>query len=167
MTQKFPHDNIYDLSTLKLWEMMEIAFIRPRNITFDRHVFFSRKKKDETVEQFHSDLKELAEKCDFENCEEVIIRDNIITNMLEDDIQRELLRDTVEPEKALSVAVNMEMGHQNQQRISSNNNNVKGSAINAIQQFSGFLGANAQMNQSIRNTFNRATTGLCKGYGQN
>ena len=42
LTQKFPHDNIYDLSTLKLWEMMEIAFIRPRNITFDRYVFFSR-----------------------------------------------------------------------------------------------------------------------------
>ena len=35
LTQKFPHDNIYDLTTLKLWEMMEIAFICPRNITFD------------------------------------------------------------------------------------------------------------------------------------
>ena len=44
-TQKFPHDNIYDLTTLKLWEMIEIAFIRPRNITFDRYVFFSRKQK--------------------------------------------------------------------------------------------------------------------------
>ena len=27
LTQKFPHDNIYDLTTLKLWEMMEIAFL--------------------------------------------------------------------------------------------------------------------------------------------
>ena len=45
LTQKFPHDNIYNLTTLKLWEMMEIAFIRPRNITFDRYVFFSRKQK--------------------------------------------------------------------------------------------------------------------------
>ena len=45
LTQKFPHDNIYDLTTLKLWEMMEIVFIRPRNITFDRYVFFSRKQK--------------------------------------------------------------------------------------------------------------------------
>ena len=42
--------------------------------------------------------------------------------MLDDDIQRELLRDTVDPDRALSVAVYMEMGHQNQQRISSNNN---------------------------------------------
>ena len=51
LTQKFLHDNFYDLSTLKLWEMLEIAFNPPRNITFDRYVFFSRKqKKGETVD---------------------------------------------------------------------------------------------------------------------
>ena len=110
LTQKFPHDNIYDLTTLKLWEMMEIAFNRPRNITFDRCVFFSRKqKKGERVEQFYSILKELAENCDFENREEVIIRDIFITNMMDYDFQRELLRDTFDPEKALNIAVNMEM----------------------------------------------------------
>ena len=43
LTQKFPHDYIYDLSTLRFWEMMEICFFQPRNITFDRYVFFSRK----------------------------------------------------------------------------------------------------------------------------
>ena len=76
-------------------------------------MFFSRKqKKGEKVKQFYSILKELAENCDFENREEVIIRDIFITNMLDDDIQREFLRNTVEPEKALSIAVNTEMGHQ-------------------------------------------------------
>ena len=134
LTEKFPHDNIYDLNTLKLWEMMEIVFMRPRNITFDCYIFFSRKqKKGETVEQFYSNLEELAENCGFKNREEVIIRDIFITNMLDDDIQREL-RDTVDPERCLSIAVNMKMGHQNQQRISSNNNNnsATGSATNAI-----------------------------------
>ena len=53
LTQNFPHDNIYDLTTLTLWEMNETAFIRLRNINFDRYVFFSRKqKKGETVKQF-------------------------------------------------------------------------------------------------------------------
>ena len=166
LLQKFPHDNIYDLSTLKLWEMMEIAFIRPRNITFDRYVFFSRKqKKGETVEQFYSILEELAENCDFENREEVIIRDIFITNMLDDDIQRELLRDTVEPERALSIAVNMEMGHQNQQRISSNNS-ATGSTVNAIQSFNRFRGANVLGNQSGRTLVNRASVGQCRGCGQ-
>ena len=41
--------------------------------------------------------------------------------MLDGDIQQELLRDTADTEKILSIAVNMEMGHQNQQRISYNN----------------------------------------------
>ena len=149
LTQKFPHDNIHDLTTLKLWEMMEIAFIRPRNITFDRYVFFLRKqKKGETVEQFYSILKEMADNWDFENREEVIIRDIFITKMLDDNIQREPLRDTVDPERALSIAVNLEMGHQNQQRISSNNvNSASGSTINAIQSVNRFRGANARGNQ--------------------
>ena len=151
LTQNFPHDNAYNLSTLKLWEMIEIAFTRPRNINFDRFVFLSKKKKKgETVEQFYRILKELAENCYFENLEEVIIRDIFIANMLDDDIQRELLHDTGEPDRALSIAVNMEMGHQNQQKISSNNNNnnnANGNAINAIQSFNRFCGANARVIQ--------------------
>ena len=146
--------------------MMEIAFIRPRNITFDRYVFFSRKqKKGETVEQFYSILKKLAENCDFENREEVIIRDIFITNMLDYDIQRELLRDTVDPERALSIAVNMEMGHQNQQRISSNDN-ANGSAVNAIQSINRFRGASLRGNQSSRTVVNRASVGQCRECGQ-
>ena len=166
LTQKFPHDNIYDLSTLKLWDMMKIAFIRPRNITFDRYVFFSRKqKKGETLEQFYSILKELAENCDFEIREEVIIRDIFITNMLDDDIQREVLRDTVHPERALSIAVNMKMGHQNQQRMSSNNG-ATGNTVNAIQLFNRFCGASARGNPSGRVAVNRASVGQCRGCGQ-
>ena len=166
LTQKFPHDNIYDLSTLKLWEMMEIAFIRPRNIRFDRYVFFSRKqKKGETVEQFYSILKELAENCDFESREEIIIRYIFITNMLDDDIQRELLRDTVDPERALSIEVNMEMGHKNQQRISSNNS-ATGSTVNAIQSFNRFRDANVRGNQSSRTVVNSASVGQCRGCRQ-
>ena len=163
LTQKIPHDNMYDLTTLKLWEMMEIAFIRPRNITFDRYVFFSRKqKKGETVEQFYSILKELAENCDFENQEEVIIRDIFITNMLDDDIQRELLRDTVDPERALSIAVNMEMGNQNQQRISSSNNDSAANyTINAIQTYNRFSGASERGNPTGSVAVNRAPIGQC------
>ena len=148
--------------------MMEIAFIRLRNITFDCYVFFSRKqKKGETVEPFYSILKELAENCDFENREEVIISNIFITNMLDNDIQRELLRDTVDPERALSITVNMEMGHQNQQRTSSNNNNsAAGSTVNAIQSFNRFPGASARGNPSGRVAVNRATIGQDRGCGQ-
>ena len=87
--------------------------------------------------------------------------------MLDDDIQRELLRDTVDPERSLSIAVNMEMGHENQQRISSNNNNASGSAINAIQSFKRFRGANTRGNQTGRITINQSAIGQCRGCGQN
>ena len=88
----------------------------------------------------------------------MIIRDIFNTNMLDNDIQRELLRYTADPERALSIAVNKEMGHQSQQLISSNNNNSI--AIISIHQFSQFRGANARTNQTSRNRFNRAATGL-------
>ena len=118
-------------------------------------------------------MKELAENCDFENREEVIIKDIFITSMLNDDIQRELLRDTADPERALSIAINIEIGHQNQQRIISNSNNnnnnnnsTTGSAIKAIQSFNRFLGANARGYQSGRVAVNRAAIGQCRGCGQ-
>ena len=104
-----------------------------------------------------------AEICDFENREEATIRDIFIANILEDKIQRKIIRDPVEPERALSIAVILEMGHQNQQWISSNNNTV----VNVVHQFTQFWGANARKNQQNRNTFNRESTGLCRGCGQN
>ena len=85
--------------------------------------------------------------------------------MLEDDIQRELLCDTVDPERALSNAVNMEMGHQNQQRISSNNG-ATGNTVNVIQSFNRFRGAGARGNQSGRVAVNRASVGQCRSCGQ-
>ena len=107
----------------------------------------------------------MAENCHFENREEVIIRDIFITNLLDDDIQRELLRDTVDPERALSIAVNMEMGHQNQQRISSNNG-ATSSTVNAVQSINRFRGAGVRGNQSGRRVVNRASVGQCRGCGQ-
>ena len=83
-------------TTFKLWEKLDIAFIQLRNITFTlrfRYVFFSTiLKKRGDSRSFYSSLKELSESCDFEDREEAIIRDIFITNMLDDDIQRELLR---------------------------------------------------------------------------
>ena len=80
--------------------------------------------------------------------------------MLDDDIQQELLRDTVDLERALSIAVNMEMEHQNQQLISSNKSNANSNAVITIQSFTRFRGANDHINQSGRNSFNRGAIGF-------
>ena len=80
-------------------------------------------------------MRELAENCNFEMREEDKLRDIFRTNKLGDDVQRELLRDTVDLERALSIRVNMGIGHQNQQRISSKNN----SGIKIVQQYTRFV----------------------------
>ena len=90
---------------------MEEAFIRPRNITFDRHVFLITKQlRGETVEHFYGTLKELEGNCDFENKDQTLIRDVFITNLIDPEVQKELLKQTVEPRQALKLAINMEIG---------------------------------------------------------
>ena len=162
-TQNFPHNNVYDLMTLKLWEMLEHAFIHARNITFDRYVFFQKTKERRDKEQIYNTLKELAENCDFAIRDEAKIGGIFITKLLEDDAQREFVRDTCEPERALSVAVNNKKGHRIQQRISSNNT----SGIKVIQQFTRFRGANTRTQQCNRNRFNLETNSLCRNCEQN
>ena len=119
---KNPHIMIHTLSTAEFWKTVETAFIRPRSITFDRHVFLITKQlRGETVEQFYGKLKELAENCDFENKEETLIRDVFIINLIDPEIQKELLKQTVEPRKALELAINMELRMQNQHQIQQRN----------------------------------------------
>ena len=112
---KNPHIMIDTLATVDFWKIVEEAFIRPRNITFDRHVFLITKQlRVETVEVFYEKLKEMAENCDFENKEETLIREVLITNLMDPENQKELLKQTVEPRQALELAMNMELGMQNQ-----------------------------------------------------
>ena len=83
------HILIDTLSTAEFWKIVEDAFIRPRNIIFDRQVFLTtRQLWGETVEHFYYKLKELAENCDFENKEETLIRDVFITNLIDPEIQK-------------------------------------------------------------------------------
>ena len=58
------------LTTAEIWRIVEDALIRPRNLKFDRHVFFITKKlRGETFGHFYGKPKELAEKWDFKNKE--------------------------------------------------------------------------------------------------
>ena len=51
---KNPHIMIDTLATAEFWKIVEEAFIRPRNITFDLHVFLITKQlRGETVEHFY------------------------------------------------------------------------------------------------------------------
>ena len=83
------HIIIDTLATVDFWKIVEEAFNRPRNITFDRHVFLITKRL--RGEHFYGKLKELEENCDFENKEETLIRDVFITNLMDPEIQKDSL----------------------------------------------------------------------------
>ena len=105
----------------ELWKAMEDFFTKVRNITYDRFVFYScKQQKGESVESFYGRLIEPAKNCS-PGCEETtLIRDAFILNMIDHETQKELLNEAVEPSKALEIAIQMEMGAQNQQKINEN-----------------------------------------------
>ena len=81
-TRNNPCVNVERLTTEEFWDQLEAIFIRPRNITDDRYLLLKRKqKKDETVEQFHLALIELAEICNFGAIEDELFRDAFVANI--------------------------------------------------------------------------------------
>ena len=113
-------------------------------------MYFWLKKqiRGETVDHFYGKLKELAENCDFENKEETLIRDVFITNLIDPEIQKELLKQAVEPRQALELAIKMELGIRNQHQIQQNNKIVVPANVNA------FRFANNSRTSNWQNTFN-------------
>ena len=124
------HLKMDTLTTVELWNIMESTFIRQRNITFDRYMLLTTKQsKRESIEHFFAKLKELSGNCDLGDQEDALIKDLFIANMQDQEIQRELLRETLEPPQALRLAINMELGQLNQLQIS---NTQPVSHVNAI-----------------------------------
>ena len=125
--------NLDEISTRNLWDVLNKTFVRTRNITFDRYLFLTRKQqKGEPIEKFYGHLKELSENCDLGENWETIIRDVFIANMQNEDIQKELLKETVEPDKALAIAINIEMGTLNQLKMNESKTELH-STVNQVQ----------------------------------
>ena len=118
---KHPYFQIEKQPFKELWQAMEDSFTKVRNITYDRFVFYScKQQKGESVESFYGRLIELAENCTLGSEETTLSRDAFILNMIDHEAQKELLKETVEPSKALEIAIQMEMRAQNQQKINQN-----------------------------------------------
>ena len=134
-----PNIQIDRVTTKILWDCLDGVFTKQRNITFDRYTFLTRKQmKGEPVEKFYGCLRELSLNCDLGSHEESIIRDVFFANMQDGEIQRELLKETRTAKKALEVAMNIEMGIQNQLKISGTSlhnttNEILSQSINSVQ----------------------------------
>ena len=125
--------NLEAISTKNLWDVLNTTFIRIHNITFDRYLFLTRKQqKGEPIEKFYGHLKELSENWDLGEKGDTIIRDVFIANMQNEDIQKELLKETVDPDRALAIAINIEMGYLNQLKMNANKAELH-STVNQVQ----------------------------------
>ena len=162
---KNPHIMIDALTTVDFWKIVEEAFIRPRNITFDRHVFLITKKLwGEVVEHFYGKLKGLAENCDLKNKKETLIRDIFLTKRIDPEIQKELFKQTVEPRQALELAINMKLGMRNQHQIVQHIKMVIPANVNTVQ-FSGSSRTSNWPNSGNATRQNNRSTLYCSNCG--
>ena len=99
----------------------------------DTFFLITKQLGGETVEHFYGKLKEFAENCDFQNKEETLTGDVFITNLINPEILKEFLEQTVEPKKALELSINMELGMQDQHQIQAQNKTLIPASVNAIQ----------------------------------
>ena len=84
-------------------------------MTFVHYTILRQKQlKGEPVEKFYGCLRELFLNCDLGSNEESIIRDVFLANRQDGEIQRELLTENRMAKKALKLAINFDMGIQNQ-----------------------------------------------------
>ena len=61
------------------------------------------------------------------------ITDVFINNLIDPEIQKELLRQTVERKKALELAIKLELGMQNHHQVQANNKTLILATVNEIQ----------------------------------
>ena len=116
---KEPNIQIDRLTTKDLWESLDQVYTKQRIKTLNRYAFLTRKKlKGEPVKKFYGCLPELSLNCDLGSHEESIILDVFKAKMRDGEIQKELLKETRTAKNALEVAMNIEIGIQNQLKIS-------------------------------------------------
>ena len=117
--QKHPRAKVLGILFKEIFELLEVAFIKPTNITFERYKLLSRKLKDrKSYEQFWGALSDLARSCKIAiNAEQEWIRDVFIFNMKNCDLQRRLLSETLNPVDALNQAIIEEKGYYNHLKL--------------------------------------------------
>ena len=117
--QKHPRVKVLGILFKEFYELLELAFIKPTNITFERYKLLSRKQKDrESYEQFWGALSYLARSCEIGiNAEQEWIRDVFIFNMKNCDLQRRLLSETLNPLDALNQAIINEKDYYNHLKL--------------------------------------------------
>uniref|UniRef100_A0A1Y1KPK9 Paraneoplastic antigen Ma-like C-terminal domain-containing protein n=1 Tax=Photinus pyralis TaxID=7054 RepID=A0A1Y1KPK9_PHOPY len=74
---------------------LEVYFKPKENETINRHMFHTRRQKDgESIDSFVTDLKKLAQSCNFGDVKDSLIRDIIVCGVIDHKVRDALLRET-------------------------------------------------------------------------
>ena len=132
--QRNPHTELSKCTADSLVIQLKETFKEIRNETFDRFQFFRcTQNPGESLEQFHSRIKQKAALCNWEESEDSLVKSIFIQGMSNPQIQMDLLSEDRDPLETLQYAITRETGQKNQQRISNTHAlNPSGSGINLI-----------------------------------
>ena len=133
--QRNPHTELSKCTTDALVIQLKETFKEIRNETFDRFQFFRcTQNPGETLEQFHSRIKQKAALCNREDLESSLVKIIFIQGMSNPQIQMDLLSENRDPLETLHYAITRERGQENKQRINYTHAlSPSGSGINLIQ----------------------------------
>ncbi|XP_063540592.1 uncharacterized protein LOC134749544 isoform X2 [Cydia strobilella] len=89
----------------ELLDKFDSFFLPKKNLTIERHRFFTRDQKEgESIEQYSFELKKLASSCEFKDLMETLIRDRLICGIKDHAIRERLLR---EPDLTLKKSLDI------------------------------------------------------------
>ena len=79
----------------KIMEKFE-RYCNPRkNLTFERHSFFSRNQQEgDTIDAYVTELRNKAHRCEFSDLKDGLIRDRIVCGIMNDSVRARLLRES-------------------------------------------------------------------------
>ena len=105
---------LHNVTTQELIATLEDIFVTNRIVAFERDNFIcGKRKKSESLEQFHADLVELASRADCGDREDEWVRDMFAAHMNNDKIAEKLLAETgvhKSPQDAYEDAIRWEKG---------------------------------------------------------
>ena len=117
--KKNPRVKLLAISFTEFWSLLDQAFNKFTNTTFERYKLLNRKQKDrESFEQTWGALVDLANTCNIRETDEAEwIRDIFICYMKNTETQRKLLSASIRPSEALNQALINKKSYFNQRKF--------------------------------------------------
>lgn len=140
-TLKIPNNTVFEIL-----KALEAYCIPRRNETMELYKFFTRKQLDgEEFDKYYADLRELVKSCELDNCEDKLLKTQIILGISDKELQARLLREELTLEKTVKYCQIMEQSEVNRKLIQEDTKtllNIEAEQHKGSNQFNGGVKSN-------------------------